>query len=264
MAENITFVLQPETDFASLGAVAKSLEDIHKLLRHVDYSATRHKGGRLWRVEKISSTDPTLTLVPPPGETDSIEVIATGLNQVTESSTTSPPSHFSEDALKHLSKMSRLFKGRNRLSRVSVFVSNSDFERKHIATIRNDIHTKVARILRSGYSELGSLEGTLEVINLHGSPTFTIWEQISGMPVRCTFPNDQSWKRRVRDLLEQPVLIEGQVNYFGNGLPRSISSIRDVIEVTPDPNLPRADYGSIPDMTGETDTIEYLRTVRGG
>ena len=264
MARNITFVLQPETDFASLGAVARSIEDIRKLIRRVDYSATRRKAGRLWQVENIRSTAPTVTLVPPPGETDAVDIIATGLNLVTEVGTNSPPSHFSEDALQHLSKMGRLFKGRERLNRISVFVDDASSDEKPIATIRSDIPAKVEPILRSGYSEVGFLGGTLEVINLHGSPAFTVWEQISGVPVRCVFPNNQEWKQLVRELLEKPVLIEGQVNYFGNGLPRSVSRIENVLDVTPDPSLPRGTYGSIPDMTGDMDTIEYLRIIRGG
>ena len=264
MARTITFVLQPETDFASFGALVKSIDDIRKLVRHVDYSATRRKTGRLWRVEKIQSTAPTVTLVPPPGETDAVDIIATGLNLVAEVGTTSPPDYFSEAALEHLSKMSRLFKGRERLNRVSVFVNGEVTDGEAVATIRRDIPERVEPILRSGYSERGFLEGTLEVINVHGPPTFTIWEQVSGVPVRCSFPNDQSWKQRVRDLLEKPILVEGQVNYFGNGIPRSVSRIENMLDTTPDPSLPEAGYGSIPDMTKDMDTIEYLRTIRGG
>jgi hypothetical protein len=265
MAENITFVLQPETDFASLGMVAKSIEDICRLIRFVDYSATRRKDGRLWQVRKIQSTAPTLTLVPPPGEADAVDIIADGLHLVTEVGTSAPPDYFSEDALQHLSRMRRLFRGRERLSRVLVSVGDELSLEKPVATIRSDITTKVEPILRGGYSVSGFLEGTLEAINLHGgAPTFTIWEQISGVPVRCAFPNSPDWKGRVRELLEKPVLVEGQVNYFRNGVPRSVTRIENVLDITPDPYLPQATYGAIPDMTGDMDTIEYLRATRGG
>ena len=264
MAHNIKFVLQPEADFASLGALAKSIEDIRKLIRHVDFSATRQKNGRLWQVQKVESTAPSITLMPPPGETDAVDILAHGLHAVAEEGTLSPPEYFSEDALKHLSRMGRLFHGRERLSRVPVFVDGDESEPTLVATIRSDIPRKVDPILRSGYSEIGILEGNLEVINLHGFPTFTIWEQVSGVPVRCTFPNDQGWKQRIRDLLEKPVQVEGQVNYFGNGLPRSITRTEKVVDMTPDPSLPQARYGAIPDMTGAFDTMEYLRKVRGG
>ena len=264
MAETITFILQPETDFASLGMLAKSIDAIRRLIRSIDYSATRRKAGRLWEVQKIQSTAPALTLVPPPGETDAVDIIAHGLNLVTEVGTLVPPDFFSEDALQHLSHMSRLFKGRERLSRVPVFVDGEVSAGELIATIRSDIPNKVAPILRGGYSETGFLEGTLEVINVHGSPTFTIWEQISGVPVRCSFPNNPDWKERVSGLLEKPVLIEGQVNYFRNGIPRSVTHIEHLLDVTPDRSLPQAHYGAIPDMTGDMDTVEYLRITRGG
>ena len=264
MAETITFVLQPETDFASLGMLARSIEDIRRLIRHIDYSATRRKAGRLWQVQNIRSTAPTLTLVPPPGETDAVDIIANGLNLVTEVGTLVPPEHFSEDALQHLSHMSRLFKGRERLSRVPVYVNGEVSQADLVATIRSDIPDKIAPILRGGYSETGYLEGTLDRIDVHRSPTFTIWEQISGVPVRCSFPNNPDWKERVSGLLEKPVLVEGQVNYFRNGIPRSVTHIENLLDINPDRSLPQANYGAIPDMTGDMDTVEYLRATRGG
>ena len=264
MAQNITFVLQPVADFVTLGVMAKAIEDIRKLMRYVDYAATRLKAGRLWQVESIHSTAPTVTLVPPPGEAEAVDIIANGLNLVTEVGTHSPPEHFSEGALQHLSKMGRLFKGRERLSRMSVLVGNGASNGTPVSTIRENIPERIESILRSGYSEIGFLEGTLEVINLHRSPAFTIWEQISGMPVRCSFPNEQGWKIQIRELLEKSVLVAGQVNYFRNGLPRSVSRIERVGDATPDASLQRATFGSIPDMTGDMDTINYLRAIRGG
>ena len=264
MARNIKFVLQSEANFASLGALAKSIQDIRKLIQYVDFSATRRKGGRLWQVQKIESTAPTITLIPPPGEMDAVDIIADGLHAVTETDTLSPPEYFSEDALKHLSQMRRLFHGKERLSRVPIYVDDDASLSTLVATIRSDIPEKVNPILRGGYTEPGTLEGNLEVINLHRIPTFTIWEQISGVPVRCTFPNDWNWKQRIRDLLEKPVQVEGQVQYFSNGLPRSITRIEKVVDVTPDPSLPQATYGAIPDITGDLDTMEYLRKMRGG
>ena len=264
MARNITFVMQPETEFASLGALAKSLEDIRKLIRLVDYAATRRREGRLWRVEEIRSTAPTITLTPPPGEADAIDILARGLHSVAEEDADNPPGHFSEDALGQLVKMRRLFRGRERLSRVPVFVEGDDSEQMQIATIRRDTPKKVERILGGGYTELAILEGTLEVINLHGSPSFTIWEKVSGVPVRCNFPNTQDWKHRVRDLLEVPVQIEGQVKYFGNGIPRSVSRIAGLVDAIPDSYLPQVGFGSLPDITGTYGTIEYIREIRGG
>ena len=267
MADSITFVLQPDAEFASLGGLARSIEAIRRLIRHVDYAATRRKAGRSWQVLRIQSTAPTLTLKPPPGEDDAIQIIADGLKLVAETGTNIPPAFFSEDALMDLSHMSRLFKGRDRIQRVAVSITteaDSTPLSAPIATIRQDIPQKVAPIMRGGYSESGFLEGTLEAVNLHAPPSFTIWERVSGLPVRCSFPKRQDWKMRIRELLETPVLVTGQVSYFGNGVPRSMTQIEDVRGITPDPALPKADFGTIPDLTGELGTIEYLRAIRGG
>ena len=161
--ESITFVLQPETDFATLSTLAKSIEDIRRLIRHVDYAATRLRKGRQWQVLEIRTTAPTITLQPPPGEEEAVKIIANGLNLVADVGTIVPPVYFSEDALIDLKGMSRLFRGRERLRRIEVSITNGKIPTGTlapsvpIATIRDDIPEKVEPILRSGYSELGSL-----------------------------------------------------------------------------------------------------------
>lgn len=118
-------------------------------------------------------------------------------------------------------------------------------------------------ILRGDYSELGSLEGTIEVLDLHQSLAFIIREQLSGLPVRCSFPDTAVWKERIRSLMGKSVLVVGQISYSGNGVPLSVTHLEEVADMTPDPSLPKADFGTIPDLTGDMSTIDYLHKMRG-
>jgi len=257
MADSLTFAIQPDAESVSLSLFAKSVEDIRRLVRDVDYAVTRQRKGRRWIISQLRSSYPTMTIKPMLDGTDTVDAIATGLRIVTAGVSVEPPPHFSADALDDLLGMRRLFSGRDRARRV---VCSSD--ETEIATIDRGIAEKVERILRGTYTVLGSLEGTLDAINVHGAGTFTIWDRLSGHPVRCTFPKESAWVQTVKDLLQTRVLVVGEVSYFSNGAPRSITRIREIRDMTPDPSLPRARFGSIPDLTGGKEPGEYLRSMR--
>ena len=68
-----------------------------------------------------------------------------------------------------------------------------------MANIRSDIAEKALRILSVGHHNLGALQGKLEAINMHGSLKATVWDRVSGSPVRWTFSRGEL--DRVKDLL---------------------------------------------------------------
>ena len=257
MSDNLTFVIQPETQEASIDLFFKSLEDIRKLLRDVDYAIHRERTGRRWVINRLSSSAPTVTVRPLLDDEETVNIIASGIRAVTNG-TDRPPQYFTEEVLQDLKHMRRLFTGRDKAKSIIVLANGHE-----TATIRQDISDKAGRILTAGYRNLGSLEGTLEVINLHVSPTFTIWDRVSNTPVRCSFPNTSDWKERIKEYLERRVAVTGTIRYFINGVPRSVADILDVQDVTPDPSLPRAEFGSIPDDGASLDPVEFLDSIRG-
>ena len=91
----------------------------------------------------------------------------------------------------------------------------------------------------------------LDAINLHRTPNLTIWEDIT------------EYEDRVRSLLRSRVRISGMVHYFSNGRPRRVTRISDIEDLTPDPSLTTAKFGSIPDLTDGLGSERYLRIVRG-
>lgn len=258
MADSLTFAIYPEAETLWLGTLLKTIEDVGKVVRDVDFAVTRERTGRPWAVTQLQSSIPTITIRPAVDGTEVVDAVAEGLQVLAgEEEPKEPPRHFSEDALDHLREMRSRFRGKYRASRI---VFSTDEERE-IATVREDIAEKVDRVLRGSYTMLGSLEGTLEAINIHPTPPkFTIWERVTGRPIRCSFPKE--WMDNVKTLLESRVLVVGQVTYFRNGMPRSMSRLSDLEDMTPDPSLPRARFGSVPGLTGGKDTVEYLRSMR--
>jgi len=257
MADSLTFTIHPDAQSLSLGLFLKTIEDIRRLVRDVDYAVSRERMGRLWVVSELRSSTPTITIRPVVDGTEAVDAIINGLRIVVAEHGAEPPPHFSADVLDDLKRMRRLFAGRERARRI-VFSSDGG----EVATIDEGISAKVDRILRGTYSLLGSLEGMLDAINLHGRPSFTIWDRVSGSPVRCAFPKETAWVESVKELLQHRVLVAGQVNYFSNGVPRSVTRLRELRDMTPDLSLPQARFGSIPDLTGGKEPGDYLESLR--
>lgn len=258
MVQELTFAIYPDGEAVSIGLFEKTIQDIHRLVRDVDYAVTKERGIRRWIITQLHSSVPTITLQPLLDSGDTARVLMGGIRTVTLGSQ-EPPAYFTEQALEDLKRMRRLFTGRDRAKRLEVSHNHGES-----ATIRDDIADKTEQILMGGYWNLGSIEGMLEAINLHGNPTFTIWDRVSRYPVRCRFPKELPWKEKVKSLLEKRVLVSGKVNYFRNGIPRSITSIEAIDDATPSADLPKATYGSIPRDEGtRDDVVTFLHKLRG-
>ena len=257
MQHELTFAIYPESELASVDLLLKSLEDIGRLLRDVDRAMYGPKSKHRWYVGKIQSSAPTITVRPDPLGANAVEAVGVGLRSIT-TGTDRPPPHFSEQVLINLRKMRRLFGGDNRARSIAVSVDG-----RQIAAIRRNIDEQVNRILTAGYQNLGSLEGTLEIINVHRAPSITIWERVSGSPVRCYIPREGTWIDRAKSLLEKRVLVAGHIHYFANGAPRSVLDVTDIEDATPDPGLPKAGFGSIPDArVREIGAADWLKSIR--
>lgn len=256
MDNALTFSIYPDGETVSLALFNKTLRHIQRLVMDVDYAVSREKGVRRWVIEELHSSVPTVSIRPLLPDPMMIETIRRGISIITQG-TLEPPDHFDEGSLDDLKRMAGLFRGRDRARHLEI--SSNGFEK---TLVREDIGEKVDRILQGGDWNLGSLEGTLDAVNLHGNPTFTIWARISKAPVRCYFPQDKGWKEKVKSLLEKPVLVSGRVHYFRNGLPRSITHIDDVLDRTRDNTLPRATFGSIPYKEGRQESYLVLRKSR--
>jgi hypothetical protein len=256
MVHNFTFIIHPEAEQTSFDLFQKTIEDIRRFIKDIDYSVTREHGKRRWVIESLRSSNPTITIRPLLENEELIQTITGGIDSVSKG-TFDPPKHFNEPTLEDLRRMKRLFWGNDRATSIEFTHDNQT------AKIERDIGDKVERILRGGYVAFGSIEGTLEAVNLHGSPTFTIWDRVSGAPVRCYFQAGRSWADKVKQLLEKRVIVRGKVKYFANGLPRSINGIEDILDETPKSGLPKATFGSL--GSGRPENMDdFLKRVRQG
>lgn len=257
MSRSLTFVINPESQETSLDLFQKTIDDIRRLIRDLDYSVTREKGKRRWVIESLRSSAPTITIRHLLENDELIETIVNGIASVSEGSDR-PPDHFNEPSLVDLQRMQRLFKGQDRARNVTLAHNGRP------AVIGSDIGEKVEKIFKGGYATLGAIEGTLEAVTLHGNhPTFTIWDRVSKAPVHCYFPHTTDWVSKVKQLLEKRVMVRGRIRYFANGIPRSIADIQEILDETPNLELPKAEFGSL-GTNRPNDMTEFLQRVREG
>lgn len=258
MPEQLTFVIHPTDEFSTVDLLVKSLEDIQRLLRHADQAIYRGatQRQRQWVVRSIRSSAPTITVAPSPEHVQAVEIVGDGLRIVTEG-TDQPPQHFTEPVLEDLRRMRRLFRGRGGAESMDVLVDDEP-----TAIIGPDIEKQADRVLTAGYRNLGSIQGELDAINVHRARTATIWDRVSGSPVRWSFSQDET--ESVKALLERRVSVTGDIRYFSNGTPRSISNVIAFEEISVAEHSHRAEFGSIPDRTvQEIGAARWLQTVRG-
>ena len=259
MERGVTFAIHPDAQSVTASLFQKAIGEVIRLVIDVDYAVTRERNPRRWIIGSLSTSVPTITLIPILHEVNTVDAIIAGVRRVASGEATDPPEFFTEQALDDLRTMHRLFRGRDRAKRL-VFSANGSGE----AIVDSGIAEKVQKILAGGYWNLGSVEGSLDAINLHGRPTLTLWDRVSGAPVRCSFPGDPNWKAKVKGLLEKRVVVRGKVHYFRNGIPRSISDVEDLIDATPRADLPQAFFGCVPDREAASDPAGFLRRARGG
>ena len=264
MADGLTFQIHPEDETTSLDLFVRTLEDVRKLLIEVDYAVNRERSGKRWAITQLHSSAPSFTIAPAggtaqldTGRKESMAAVVGGIDEISRGADR-PPQYFTEDVLQRLVKMRRHFRGPGKAHHISVSGNGQE-----PATITGDTGDIVSKILNSGYWGLGALEGQLEAVNFHRKLTFTIWDRVSWTPVRCSLPHNQNWKEHIKALLEKRVLVRGRVRYFSNGVPRSISNIQDILDNTPDPTLPRAEFGCIPDEEAAEDPVQFLYSIRG-
>lgn len=257
MPDGLTFQIQPEGETASLDLFVRVLEDVRKLVIEVDYAVNRERSGKRWAVTRLHSSAPAFTIAPADADLRAMDAIFAGICEITRG-TDLPPQYFNGEVLRRLKKMRRHFQGPDKASRISVFANGCGE-----SVIGGDIGDRVNKVLNAGRWDLGSLEGYLEAVNFHGNPRFTIWERSTRSMVQCSLPKGPEWRERVKSLLEKRVLVSGKIRYFSNGFPRSISEIRDLVDNTPDPTLPRAEFGCIPDAEAAKDPAKFLRKIRG-
>ena len=137
------------------------------------------------------------------------------------------PRYFTEKALESARDLSRIAFGKKDQG-VPVRVLSRSFV--HVVT--RNVYNHVSELLDWKYEDLGTIEGTLEVVSAHNGYEIRIYEPVWLQPVRCSFAEDlledalKCFKKRVE--------VHGLIRYTKDGMPVSAKVVK--IAPMPDPS----------------------------
>jgi len=180
----------------------------------------------------------------------------TGIQQV-ERAEASPP-YLSELGMKSMRRLVRLV-GREGAAGFTV----THLDRRVEVSARASAN--IDQFIRVQQHSIGSVEGRLETISVHGrKPRFIVYHGLTRKAITCKFEGTE-WLERAKDALGRRVNVLGEVHYNVKAEPLRVEPEelrvlreRDELPTTADIS------GSDRDFTRGLSTEEHLRRIRGG
>lgn len=229
------------------------------LLRDIDIDLSPGPQPTLqWRLTQLSYNSPLtvgMECEPIEGAADIgptvVSAAVRGIDQIDR--TAERPAEFSDDALDRLRRLATFAAdglGPMRVNAPTVNLSST-------VTKRTDANLDT--VLAQGYY-LGSVEGVLEGLTVHGAPYFTVYDDVTGRGVRCYFP--KSDLPNVLNSVEWKVLVHGQLRRDALGRPNQIRPI-EFFRRLGEHAAPVPATGLAGVYRGIGDTRSYLELIRG-
>lgn len=224
-----TVDLRVDADDLGLILLARSLTDLHEIVSEV--SANMLGRGRVaWVVDELTYNSPATVTVFPSAFHSDIEdeilasipaAIETGLR--TLQSTGNWPDYFSEKALERV---------RSLAARSSETVHIQMAPRGELIDLDSLVAANIDRLLAPSSVALGTVEGRLEGVSLHGAtPEFSLYTHLEDRRVRCFFGSRVALED-IRQGIGRRVGVYGMMKVRDDGTVTSISA--ESIEVLPD------------------------------
>ena len=260
MAETrLTLRLFGDRDYIPIEPFLEAVGDTLSLLNDLDAAiSARPRGTLRWLIADLGRGSATLTLMPETivedidVGTEVVNRFVDGLDQINREAT--PPPYFTDEVLE---------KARGLASVLGAGVKRIEVQgpvRKTVITQR--LAANVDEIIGKEYEYSGSVEGTLEMISVHGEGSFNVYHAISGRRVQCNLP--KHLLETAKEALGRRVLVHGRLRVNAKGHPRRVL-VEGIRVLGREEELPKAKdiRGILPDLTEGLETTEYLRRLRG-
>lgn len=244
-------------------SLIEAVQDAVLILRSIEGNmAEEGRPASRWRVDAVSLNSPlqmTISEIPPKGlePLDPAEPFVRGLRCVNAGAQI--PQYFTEHTLRLAKRLVGLLN--NGLSQIEFSTQDEEPVRptQHLAA-------NVDRILGRApefYYEDTELEGRLEVLSVHGTPDFWVYDPLTEQPTKCTFkPED---RERLAEMMKRPtrVRVSGKAKFNREHRPislevESFARLRDQEELPQIRDLHRAGIN----ITGGMSSVEYVRRMR--
>ncbi len=129
------------------------------------------------------------------------------------------PMYYTESALESARTLSRIAQGKK-----DRHVPIRILSRKRSHVVTRNMFNNVSEILDWKYEDLGTVEGTLEVVSAHNGYEFRIYEPVWQRVIRCNF--DEELLKEALGCFKKRVEVQGLVRYTKDGFPVSIKVLK--------------------------------------
>lgn len=245
--------------FNTLATMARNSCDILQELDNV--ISAKPSGSMEWFVSGISTEASLTVTIEPKSKLRDVdyspkvaELFVDGWAHIQKEHTTPP--YFSDYGLRKTYRIAKTLR-KNGAKAIKV----EDIERKASGLIKADVADSLKKLISIRYQEIGSVEGTLEIISVHGSPRITIYHSITRRSVNCKFT--PKLLQIAKEGLGNRVIAYGMV--YSNYVYEPVKVDADRIEIMPEEKeLPTTKdlHGIVPDFTGDMKTEDYIRSLR--
>lgn len=166
------------------------------------------------------------------------------------------PAGFTDDALDATKRLAHV-KMRPGITGLAISGENADRNKRPKAfAFTERVAATVNEIMGPKYTAVGSVEGTLQAINSHGTLYFAIYDSVWGGRVKCDIPD--ALKPKALSAFDQRVLVHGVVSTDATGHPRHVK-VDDIVSLPTRQELPQSLRGIDPDYTGGLGVGAYVK-----
>ncbi|MCJ7743664.1 MAG: hypothetical protein MUO99_03790, partial [Dehalococcoidales bacterium] len=81
-SRGVTFVIHPEGESVSVALFLKTITDVDRIVRDVDYAVTHETGTRRWVILELHSSSPSITVAPVIDNPEIAEALVLGLKAI--------------------------------------------------------------------------------------------------------------------------------------------------------------------------------------
>jgi len=212
MAKGLRVSIEGERGTISLDTFVTVVRNTFDILADLDSAISSLPQGSLaWFVTDVSFGSLFITIEPKSKIPDVdysprvTEAFVDGLAHIQREQTTPP--FFSDYGLR---KTQNLAKALRRDGAKEVVIQ--DIERQTTALIKPEVAADISRLIKIQYQEVGSVEGKLEMVSVHGIPRFTVYHAITQRSIRCKF-DPRKLLDLVKEALGRRVVVSGLVYY---------------------------------------------------
>lgn len=247
MSERLTITVIAGGEDADARAFSSVLDDV---LDALDAIAGEKNEPGDWRIVALEKNSPAKVVLA--SKLALFTVLVAGMQQLQAA----PSRPFNTDAMKVIQRLS----GRIGKQAEAVILEPEGQPEFRLSV---QLAQNVKQVLSLGYYEVfASVDGRLDIVNVHAAAKFSVFDEVDGREIRCKFP--EKLLDDVKNNIGKRITAVGTVRYNANSdLPVSIKV--DAIEPLDDGSPPMLFSEMQPiNLAGNLPSEEYIRRMRDG